>query len=349
MAFPADLGRTSVTTGPTSVGGAGVPGDLDYRVLRVGDPAATPVSTAASGNPGHFQHRPPATLRRGDTGNIYGLTRSVFGAADAAATAPSPDAPSHVVDFLSEPRATFAKLSRNLELPLMTGNQVDQIMFTEVLRSIDPVMRRRGADARRYTMLNVVALNYILAMQRVPQTPGARVPNAALEVMETWPFEGIVLTETGKEETFNKNEVGAERGFNCVVRGPAHTYNVFGEHVRCGTPLYIIVKKERVDKRKYVVNPGAGGLDPHVSDKDATHAFQVSFFGHQEYRTPPLSKLRYIDEHGIPAYGSYRRIGVAGNNTSPFIPDEYIAQAPHNIGAILACPKMNILTDQGSW
>jgi hypothetical protein len=239
-------------------------------------------------------------------------------------------------------------MSRNLELPLMDGNQVDQIMFTEVLRAVDPVMHRRSADARRYTMLNAPALNYVLAMQRVPPTPGARVPKTALEVMETWPFEGTVVTETGKEEQFNQNEVGAERGFNCVVRGPAHTFNVFGEHVRCGTPLYIIVKKERVDKRQYVVNPMASPLTPHVSDKDATHAFQVSFFGHQEYRTPPLSKLRYIDERGIPAYGWYRRIGVAGNNVVAYIPDDILAQASHNIGAILACPKMKILVDQGA-
>jgi hypothetical protein len=341
----ATAGRLPQSETPIVASEAGAMSGLDHRTLMVGDHGGTPASTTGSVKPGYFQHYPATTSpgsASGATGSVFGSSGSVLGAMQATTIEPSPNAPSHVVDFLSEPRATYEKIARNLALPIMDGPQGDHFLFSEALK-FEPATRRRGPEVRRYTQLNVVALNLILAMQR------GRVAPTAHQIMENYGFEGTVLTETGKEEMFYDGEVGAERAFNCVLRGPAKTHNVFGQNIRCGTPLFIIVKKERIDDRGYVVDAMKAPMFARDLATGSTHAFQVSFFGNREYVTPPLSALRYTDEHGLTCYGTYRRIGVAGNTTTPYIPDRYLKAAPYSMEAILALPKFKILIDHGSW
>ena len=352
MAAPAAIasqvplgGQTSVPmSGASSV--SGPMGSLDSAPTGVGVGVATPVSRAGgSSMDPMFGHGPGNTPGYHTDGSVEGLFRGA-GVASAASSGPSPDETEGTVDLYTEAGAWFERINRNFhDENIMTEKQEDMIVFCEAEQR-DPVQRRRGMDARRYTNVNVVVLNYVLACQAAQ----GDLEDDPRKVLERWGFDGVVATETGKDEQYYHNERGDERAFNMRMRGPELTYNLFGPNVQLGTRLYAIVRMFDVTGKQYNISASPTGTKytvPAKKDGSKCYAYQVSFFGDYQHDIPPMESLSYMDQDGVLRTGAYTRLGTSGNNrpgansvkemTSPF---------PDNLGDVVAQPKIKMLVSQ---
>jgi len=264
---------------------------------------------------------------------------SIGGLMAAARQAPAPENEDGM-DFLAEPKATNMKINRPLAYPLMESPQEDQIIFTE-MEMADPASKRHDAERRRYTQLNVTALNWCLAAgSRMPAEPSdVELPE---DVVSRYAFEGVVATEDGKSELYFDRERGAERAFNCTVRGPENTHNVFGDYLRVGTKLYVIWKKEPIMRKVFRVDPRGGSL-PLPTANISTHAVQASFFGDYRHDKPPMDALRYVDEFGRVRYGIAHRIGTVGNVALMHVDEGDLAKSTSDFSALLALQKFKML------
>jgi len=326
--------------------GEGPAAALDRAPDGVGQyPSGPPTGTGASGNPGLFRHYDGAEPAFQGSGAVVPRVGRSAGLVAAAFQQPNPDAEQDAIDFMSRPTVNYSKINRLLASPLMETSQKGQILFVEKERA-DPVLRRLGNEKRRYTELNIVALNWYLASTaKMPASPADVEP--ASSVLDTWAFEGVVATEEGKTELIHHMESGMERVFNSTVRGPVSTHNVFGDNVKTGTKLFAIVKKKTVDMALgFRVNPFTAVPLPVSGEARSHMPFQVSFFGDANYDEPPLSELLYHDEFGNPHYGAFTRIAIAANVPSMVIDPTHIERSTQDFGSVIALPKFEILVSQ---
>lgn len=309
---------------------------------QVGVPIPTPVSLAgASGVGPMFEYGPGSNPAYHGSGAVSSITAG-SGPTSGDALIPSPNETVGTVDLYTEPSAAFARMNRLwMDKAFMSDPQRDQVVFVDSQRR-EGVRVRQGADARRYSNLNVVNLNCLLAFQAAKDD----VEDDPREVFERYPFDGVVVSETGKDEVHYPEEAKNERMLNMKVRGAIHTYNLFGSNVQMGTKLYAIVRMFNVKDVKYRVSAvNAAGLYtvPAKEDGSEIFAYQVSFFGDHRHRVPPRSALRYVDARGITRYGAYTCLGTAGNtrsqdNTRPDPTGDF----PCDVNEVLSMPKFKM-------
>ncbi len=277
-----------------------------------GPPVGT--GTPAQGRPQWFKNNGGGAPRPGFMGAVGKPQSSSVGPPAAAAMAASPDEPLEVMGFMTNARATYAKLARKLTHPLMETSQVYQFLMTR-REGHAPLLRRSKRESRRYTTLNVPALNYFLAMREPTPASPEDVPTAQ-DILNEWHFEGVVVTEEGGRSLRQDSKVGMERTFNNVVRGFSYAFNVFGTNVRAGTRLFMIVKKRHItDHPGFKPKPWSDEIiGPHENGR-TTRPFQFEFFGDWKYSEPPLHELVYVDEFGFRHLGAYIYLGTAANNS----------------------------------
>jgi hypothetical protein len=259
--------------------------------------------------------------------------------------APSPDMPLDVMGMRTNPSAPYARIARRLKHPLMDASQKYQFIMTQ-REERDPVLKRKNREARRYTMLNIPALNYYLAMTATqPMSPDDVKP--ASSITDVWSFDGIVRTEEGKmEQYFWKEDVSSERLFNNVVRGTAHTFNVFGPNARPGTRLFLVVKKVKMAKdATFNVKPYEKTGMPVGSANVSPIPFQVGFFGDYRYDKPPTKVLEYKDEFGRRHIGEYIYIGRVSTH-APVLKDyRDVSRCSQDLASILVQPHFHVHVD----
>lgn len=321
-----------------------------------GPPAA--MSGAARSRPGWFKNAGGGDPREGFMGTVGVPPVSRTGPPAAAAMQASPDEEiPNSIGLMTNHSAPHAKIARALKHEIMSVSQVYQILVAQQERK-DPILKRKGRETRRYTLLNIPALNYFLGVNSTMPASRTEIQSAQefLDRIDTsgnvakeggWSIEGIVRTEEGAEDSYkSKREVTPERLFNSVVRGYAYTFNVFGPNARPGTALYIIVKKMRPAKdSKFKVRPWERAALPITAGDRTPSPFQFTFFGDYRHDTPPLKKLEYLDEFGFRHYGVAIYIGRVSTH-SPVNPQyRNTNKCATDLGAILTQPQFHIFMD----
>ena len=319
-------------------------GALTRNPGTVGDRGTTPVAPMGN-NPGAFKHTggngPSASPSRFGGGYTTPAFADIAaGLRAAAAQTPSPNEPETVVDFYTAPVGQHAKINRVYPHPLMASPQKDLLIFTERERG-DPIGAQTGSESRRYSQVSICAFNWILAASsRQPATP-ADVMSAYEAVLDSFGYEGIVTTESGESTQHIQRHAHPERTFNVRNAGLASTPNVWGNRVRAGTNLFVIIKKEPISGARIRVIP-QGAFIPLPTGAIATHPFQVSFFGDYRYEKPPMSALRYTDEFGMEHLGIAIRVAKASNNPPCHVNADHLENARHDISSMLALNKIAV-------
>jgi hypothetical protein len=316
---------------------------------QLGDNVAGNPTTLAQGAPGRkpdwYRHAGGNAPSSGMMGAVPLPGVSLEGPPAAAAMTPSPDMPIDVMGMRTNPSAPYARIARRLKHPLMDAPQKYQIILTQ-REATDPVLKRKNREARRYTMLNVPALNFYLARTAaMPRTPAD--VKSALSILDMWSFDGIVRTEEGKmEQYFWKEDVGAERLFNNVVRGYAHTFNVFGPNARPGTRLFLIIKKVQMAKDAlFNVKPYEKTGIPVGNANVSPIPFQIGFFGDYNYDKPPVKVLEYKDEFGHRHIGSYIYIGRVSTHAPVLRDYRDVGRCSQDLSSILLQPHFHVHVD----
>ena len=259
--------------------------------------------------------------------------------------APSPDMPLETMGFTTNHSAPYAKIARRLAHEWMITEQNYQILV-EHRESKDPVLKRKNREARRYTMLNIPAFNYFLALNsKMPASP-ADVQTAE-DILAQWSFSGIARTEEGKQlQHYYKEDVSQERLFNSVVRGLAFTFNVFGTNARPNTRLFLIIKKVPVaPESTFKLKPWDDSSMPISRNNRTPVPFQVTFFGDWRYDKPPIRALEYKDEFGFRHVGTYIYIGRV--STHSVVRPNYrdIGKCSQDLATILMQPQFHVHVD----
>ena len=83
-------------------------------------------------------------------------------------------------------------------------------------------------------------------------------------MIEAFPLIGVVLTEVAPSNDTDYGRRSATRVINFVVRGRCQTFNLWSGKRPAGTPVFMIVKKRRLNDGKYswVFEPYPGPGQP---------------------------------------------------------------------------------------
>lgn len=213
---------------------------------------------------------------------------------------------------------------------LISTQQDYQIMVIKKENSGDPLPR--GEDSRRHTMLNIVAWNYYQANSE-PMPENFRDVMSPYRAWENWDITGIVTNEDGEMDPFTGVKDGyGQRVLNLCIKGRCFTYDGWGDKLRGGTYIYVILKKRDPPRangtdrsREYYLNPSTEEGIRTTRTETASGVpltnipFQLSFWADHRHVVPPDDVLQYKDEFGILRKGIYIRIGYSeyGGNGSP--------------------------------
>ncbi len=243
----------------------------------------------------------------------------------------------------------YSKIVRNYKLPLLTAPQKHMLMIgKQELR--EPGYTRKGEE-RRYTLLNIPAWNYLQARtERMPSSPEEVV--GAEQVWRDWSVEGIVRNEEGADDPNygSGRESERERLLNLIIRGYAFPHNAWGPNVGPGTRLFIVLTKRKIStKTDWTLNPG-GETDvrtPMATGRASltNKPFQIAFWAHRDFDTPPDSVLQYTDEFGNRHRGLAIYLGFAETGSGSGGRSRTSESVNRSVSAILAQPQMWIFFD----
>ena len=305
----------------------------------------TLTSGASATKPSWFRHAGGNKPKEGFMGTVGVPPASLQGPPGAASMAPSPDMPLETMGLPTNHSAPYAKIARRLAHEWMLAEQNYQILV-EKRESKDPVLKRKNREARRYTILNIPAFNYFLALNsKMPTSP--KDVQTAQDILAQWSFSGIARTEEGKQEQYYyKEDVSQERLFNNVVRGYAYTFNVFGTNARPSTRLFLIIKKVPIKPEStFKLKPWDDSTMPVSRNNRTPLPFQVTFFGDWRYDKPPIKSLEYKDEFGFRHVGAYIYIGRV--STHSIVRPNYrdIGKCAQDLATILMQPQFHVHVD----
>lgn len=242
---------------------------------------------------------------------------------------------------MSNYRITNAKITKDLYMTHgpMSIEQKYQIIFTLRKKSDDPPNGQRKS-LRRYVMLNIPALNYLLWNKadkyKTPQ-----------DVIRDFTVEGVCVTEEGKEQPYlHPDEFGKERILNNVIVGNCQAYNIWGINISPGTSLYLLVmKKKRSYDTTFVLNPSSGRQTVKKTKSEASeNPIQVIPWAHEDYSYPPDQVLKYDDGDGTIRRAFVIYIGKVESNVEKSN-DRTYRNVTTDIESIVSQPTMTINFD----
>ncbi len=207
------------------------------------------------------------------------------------------------------------KITRVYKNPMFDNKQVDMVVIIQK-NTKHPISERNSKESHRYVVLNLPGWNYMQGkLQKLPLVWDS--VKTAEEVWEKWAVEGIVRTEEGQDEAPHHDQVGRERMVNATMWGYAYTYNIWGNNVRPGTTLWLILKQIETSGY-YSLNTYAKDVqnldlkgNPELTDKP----FQLIPWAHYNYTRPPLDVLMYYDEFNRRQIGKAIYIGRSETGT----------------------------------
>lgn len=109
-------------------------------------------------------------------------------------------------------------------------------------------------------LLNLPMLNYHLAndAQKAHSrlaTPGSRQYHTAVDVLDKWCPQGIIVSEVGSADSNGTPQMKQCRIINCTVAGWANTFNIWGG-VADGDILYLTLKQVEISPdHEFVLDP----------------------------------------------------------------------------------------------
>ena len=226
-----------------------------------------------------------------------------------------------------------------------------QILFTQKQQSDRSVTTNKRKSTRRYTQLNIVAMNYYLWSKenKVFNSEYKNNPWKPDLVMSKWTLEGIVATEEGHEQTNQftyPSDFGKEVLNNCAIRGRTTTYNIWGKNAKPGTKLFLILKRVQLPlDTTYVINPVVGGKNIEFQKTEKLDApLQFVPFAHYDYDWPSDDDITYVDLDGRRVRGLVIYIGKVESNVGSV--NNYTQQnVINNINSVVTQPTMLIHLD----
>lgn len=266
--------------------------------------------------------------------------------------------------FMSNFYVPDAKLVKDYaRREIMDGFQAGHLMITK--KNTKPVVKaRRGIKekTRRYTMLNVVAWNYLQQLkEKMPHTmEDVKSPE---EIWCKWYVEGVAKNEEGATTEGNKSEKGKERLINNIVRGSTDTFNGWGNNIGAKTRLWLILKKpDHSLKGHYTLSPYGmesvnvkytsrsyskeqplvGGIGRDLTDRP----YQLYFWAEAGLDEPPDCALEFLDEFGVKRRGLAIYVGLVerGRYNQTQI-EKALLSVSYNLATLTTQPKIFVFVD----
>lgn len=211
--------------------------------------------------------------------------------------------------------------------------------------------------------LNLPTWNYMQACnERAPNVQGRSL--TALEVLANWALMGVVRNDPSSMRSVNErgaaysNKPGQwQRLLNTVLAGPVFVHNYWGNHVKYGQTVYLILKKVdlhdvRSDSRSDTGSYNISLSDPHsstaitIESGRSTRPFQLVPFippPSRAFSRPTLADRAYHDEWGQRKYGVAFALGKVIQVDDFDTPDNLIDYAPYSVAVTAGLPKIQIL------
>lgn len=187
---------------------------------------------------------------------------------------------------------------------------------------------RFKTESRKYTVYPIQFWNYLEhKKQRIPQSrDDIKTP---AEHWKDYSIYGGVKHVTGVNNEYTLRQLDkSETSLTTTIRGQSYMFNIWGNQIKSGTRLYLILKK--------VVSQGKYRLDPLVADLNVV---DLNVYTDRPYQLipwcslkddyPPLDALKFYDEFGFEHIGLVIYVGRADELRQPI-------EAPHRRGFTFA-------------
>lgn len=206
----------------------------------------------------------------------------------------------------------------------------------------NPTVVRQGLPYRSnawegfYTVTNLATLNYAEACAAEIGKPD-RTPR---QVLSEWTPIGAIVTTKGMEFSEQPQNAAVVVG----LRGPARLFNVWGNNLEAGTPLYFIVKPIDTLPDYYILDPEGQHFTAPASTGRGTKKRAVQFIPYASltHPVPPKHLLAYYDEEGMRRYGSTVLIGRVSHRTVAVDPTK-VATAWFSTKSIISLENFEVL------
>lgn len=222
--------------------------------------------------------------------------------------------------YNSDSTMSFSKCARaNSEDLGSLSEEMNLIILKK--KSAEPQIHWIDPDQtnRRYTLVNIPHFNYFISqIQKFPKTPDE--VKDAMDIWRNFAIEGVVLNETNASADWRlKGRAGIpttqEKTLTFAFKGRVQCKNIWGNHIKQSTKLFLILKKKEI-KGHFVVD--ADGLNHKqlnvggVEDGQplTNRPFQLEPYAKFGVDYPPPEELLYLDEFGRRHYGLAIYIGT---------------------------------------
>lgn len=226
--------------------------------------------------------------------------------------------------FQTNYKVPYSKLIRRFKGKYMNSIQQNQLLIEH--RSPSLTKNDEYGPGRVYTIVNVPLWNHIQKLKEKPPKTMDDVLEPK-EVWNNWTISGVCENEEGQEELQTTNESERDRLLNIITRGEINLYATFGNNVKSGTPLYLILSKEKFrGENNALAEDIADGTQSGPANrrelsgrgpnsKLTNKPYQLRFWADYRYDRPPLSELIFEDEFGVRRLGEAIYIGRARDSS----------------------------------
>jgi hypothetical protein len=194
---------------------------------------------------------------------------------------------------------------------LMKGEQRYQILIANKDTTQEDELSKHPVGTtsiRKNRAVSLATWNFISAItEPMPNTPEeVRTPSQAIA---GYTFKGPVISEFGQHVFYREKNFGRKRArmFNSAFWGYVPVTNIWGEDIRPGTRLYLILKKVLKTPETYEVDAMGQSIRTYefatkmggsISDTITDRPFQLIPWANFEKYEPRKEDLEYFDEFG---------------------------------------------------
>jgi hypothetical protein len=205
------------------------------------------------------------------------------------------------------PHVPVAKICASFENSALMNTQKRYLLLLTYKYTPDTTFNRKLTDQQknryqRYPLFDIIAWNYTIASTE----PAPKDRNSVLSAKKfwgDWEVCGFVKTEQGESKYYREDNrnVSPERLFNISAYGFTKVAHVWGNKVRPGTKLYLILKKVPTPQ-EFIIDVYSSSSTSPLSEAArkginvTPKPFQLSYWADHTLDYPPDSELIYYDE-----------------------------------------------------
>ena len=235
--------------------------------------------------------------------------------------------------FQTNPTINYAYICRRFKSKFDKALNAGQIVF--IRKKAPPP----GCGSQMYTLMNLPQMNYYLdklaAMDRGNFVEGKKDPNDADfvdAIHNEWVPHGVVQGEVGGDVA----DQPQERLLNVTVSGRTRTFNIFGNKCPDGTPLYIVLKK----------NKNTDLQDDYVLGLDGT-VKNVARDNKTSWRYEPYADV----ENPYPSGDDIKKVYYIGrasrNSRSKSVTEGSVVSSRTSVTRMVTLPMLEMFVDYG--